>query len=134
MPTYLSTDVTGPRCFDCGESLASTVRTGCVGYAHPAGREDHGPRVASMPATTAPTAPPSAHIVDEGGHLAVYVDRHDGRSRHLAGTTPTGRYAAYDEARARGWAAGLAAARAMAGRYVSDPAVLLRDGVPYSGS
>lgn len=56
--------------------------------------------------------PWTATIVDEDGHLAVYVDRNDGRGPVLSMTVASGRYAAYPEARARGYAKALAKAEA----------------------
>lgn len=68
--------------------------------------------------------PWSATIEDKGGHLAVYVDHNDGRGPVLSMTTPSGRYAAYPEARARGYAEGLARAEAhrdaLIERYATD--------------
>ena len=64
------------------------------------------------------------HIVDEGGHFAVYVDRHDGRGWSLVGTTPTGIRAGYQEARDRIRADGTAKARQWAARYTDQPVAI----------
>jgi len=65
-----------------------------------------------------------ATIEDEKGHLAVYVDHNDGRGPVLSMTVPSGRYAAYPEARARGHAEALARAEAhrdaLTERYARD--------------
>lgn len=69
--------------------------------------------------------PWTTSIVDETGHLAVYVDHHDDRGPVLAMTVPSGRYAAYPEARARGYADALAKAQAhadaLAERFSREP-------------
>ena len=119
---HVGTDPSAPVCARCGDPLMSVVSHGWAYMAHTtADRDDHSPAIVSPP-SPAPAAAPTAHIVDERGHFAVRVDRHDGRPWTLAGTTPTGRGAQYPEARARGWAEGVASARRMAAHYVGDNA------------
>jgi hypothetical protein len=119
----MSTDQvpTARTCYDCGEAVVSVVRNGWAMFAH-ADEDGRGhPVRVQMPPIVVPTDPPTAHIVDCGGHLATYVDRHDGRPWTLRGTTPTWRGAAYPEARERGWNEGVAIARGWAAEYDDRP-------------
>ncbi len=104
----ITTDPAAPVCYRCGEAVESVPRNGWAAMAHRGGRTDHGVAVAYPPT---PVAEPTVRIADEGGHFAVYLNRHDGRGEILRGTAPTGRGAQYPEARARGYAAGLATAQ-----------------------